>query len=543
MQGAPGIALVNLLASAKPHVICDLIDDSLLKLLWEVNPKFLAFDRLADTKVFNHLVDPVEILNRKEQRDLIIDLLPIEKAIELADRLTVPINKHIYQSLKIGASNPAARLTLESFFGVVRKPSSKSIEKPTKGTLQSQYGLYEHQRKAVSEVENLLKKSPHKVVLHMPTGSGKTRTSMHIVANHLRGQTGTVVCWLAYSSELLEQAASELEIAWNHLGDRPLGIVRLWGNRVNDLLDLKDGVVVAGLSKMHALDKRYPNRLPQFADRTSLIVIDEAHQSIAPTYARVLDSLYTKQPKNALLGLTATPGRTWSDIAEDRKLSEYFERKKVTLAVEGFPNPVQYLIDKDYLAKPVFHQLNSNPNVSLSHKDQRNLTNSVDIPRKILEMLGRDVNRNKSIVSKIRELMQRHHRTLVFTPSVESAHTINSVLRVHDIQSDVLTGKTSQEERESIIARFRSSGGPPRVLLNFGVLTTGFDAPSTSAALIARPTRSLVLYSQMVGRATRGKRVGGNAHAEIVTVVDTRLPGFGSISEAFTNWEDVWHER
>ena len=53
-------------------------------------------------------------------------------------------------------------------------------------------------------------------------------------------------------------------------------------------------------------------------------------------------------------------------------------------------------------------------------------------------------------------------------------------------------------------------------------------------------TKSLVLYSQMVGRAIRGKTAGGNEKAEIVTVVDTALPGFGDLSKAFTNWEDVW---
>ena len=72
------------------------------------------------------------------------------------------------------------------------------------------------------------------------------------------------------------------------------------------------------------------------------------------------------------------------------------------------------------------------------------------------------------------------------------------------------------------------------------MLTTGFDAPRTSAALIARPTLSLVLYSQMVGRAMRGKAAGGNSVCEIVTVVDTSLKGFDSVTDAFSNWEDVW---
>jgi len=64
----------------------------------------------------------------------------------------------------------------------------------------------------------------------------------------------------------------------------------------------------------------------------------------------------------------------------------------------------------------------------------------------------------------------------------------------------------------------------------------------TSAVVIARPSKSLVLYSQMVGRATRGPLVGGNEHAEVLTIVDTRLPGFANMVDAFNNWEDVWNE-
>lgn len=543
MLVAPGIAIVDLLTSAHQQVLPHLIEDNLFKLLMQVNPELVTADRPLDANVLDHLIDPLTVLSKPQQRDLIIDLLPLAKAKELADRLTVPIDKNLYTSVKTAASKPAARSILESFFGVVRKPTVARSEQPTKGNLEPRYGLYDHQRNVVTRVEENLKSEPYKVVLHMPTGSGKTRTSMHIVANHLRGKSSVVVCWLAYSAELLEQAASELENAWKYLGDRPLEIVRFWGNRNIDLLKLQDGVVVAGLGKLHAIDKRDPHLIPVLADRTSLIIIDEAHQSIAPTYKTILNALYSKQPKNALLGLTATPGRTWSDISEDRKLSDYFDRRKVTLEIKGFSDPIKYLIEQGYLAKTKFHRLEGGTKICLSPNDQKNLVHSVDVPKKVLNMLGRDVNRNTLIVNKIKDLMRRHHRTLVFTPSVESALAISSVLSIQGIDAQALTGRTPLEKRESIIERFRTPGGPPRVLLNFGVLTTGFDAPRTSAALIARPTKSLVLYSQMVGRATRGKRVNGNTSAEIVTVVDTSLPGFGSISQAFTNWEDVWNDK
>ena len=87
------------------------------------------------------------------------------------------------------------------------------------------------------------------------------------------------------------------------------------------------------------------------------------------------------------------------------------------------------------------------------------------------------------------------------------------------------------------------TGGDGMALFNFGVLTTGFDAPTTRGVVIARPTRSVVLYSQMVGRGLRGLRSGGNRNAWIYTVVDTSLPGFRSVADAFGNWEELWSQR
>ena len=116
------------------------------------------------------------------------------------------------------------------------------------------------------------------------------------------------------------------------------------------------------------------------------------------------------------------------------------------------------------------------------------------------------------------------------------------VLSTEEIDGYVVTGLTNPTSRARIIEKFRSSTQKPMVLCNFGVLTTGFDAPNTSATVIARPTRSLVLYSQMVGRATRGPKAGGNKECEISTVIDIDLPGFGDMADAFTNWEDVWSE-
>ena len=76
--------------------------------------------------------------------------------------------------------------------------------------------------------------------------------------------------------------------------------------------------------------------------------------------------------------------------------------------------------------------------------------------------------------------------------------------------------------------------------MNYGVLTTGFDAPKTNVVVVARPTQSVVLYRQMIGRAMRRPKSGGNQTCTVITVKDS-IPGFRSVYEGFTHWEDVWN--
>ena len=106
------------------------------------------------------------------------------------------------------------------------------------------------------------------------------------------------------------------------------------------------------------------------------------------------------------------------------------------------------------------------------------------------------------------------------------------------MQAAAVTSATPSERRRQIIQRYKDRQGID-VLCNYGVLTTGFDAPRTNVAFIARPTTSVVLYSQMIGRAARGPAAGGNETCRILTVVD-RVPGFRSLVDGFQFWDDIW---
>ena len=364
---------------------------------------------------------------------------------------------------------------------------------------------------------------------------------MSIVASHLRSRDTGLVIWFAATRELLEQAAAEFELTWKAVGDRPIECVRFWSD-YNPLVDeVIDGIVVAGLAKVHAFGKER-QRLWNLGDRTSMVVFDEAHQAVARTYQDMVETVVTRNPRTPLLGLSATPGRTWADPETDAAVAALFYGNKVTIDFDG-ENPIRRLTEEGYLAAVDFSLLNVEPGLKLSDADRAAVSTALDIPEALAARLGEDEQRNLRILQRLIELADTHIRILVFAPSVANALLLASLCRGVGLHADAVTGMTDVNDRTRAIQRFKRSDGRKRVLVNFGVLTTGFDAPAASAAVIARPTKSLVLYSQMVGRVIRGPRAGGTERCEIVTVVDTTLPGFGNVAEAFMNWEDVWEPR
>jgi DNA repair protein RadD len=483
--------------------------------------------------------EPIELLRDGSARNELLALLPPNEAIALCITLGVA-SQEPYTSLADLRLRRGSRAEeqLLAFFDITSGAIVGHDPEPDP-RLEVEYGLFEHQRNAVRSAAVFLEAGARRCVLHMPTGSGKTRTALNTVARELRSSEPKVVIWLAHSEELCGQAVDEFREAWSKLGDRPVDIYRYWGDADVDIGDVRDGFFVAGLSKLYSRAKRDMDFLVRLADRADLVIIDEAHQAIAETYRFLLDVLVERN-QSALLGLTATPGRTWNDPEADARLADFFARQKVTLTVPGYASPVDYLVDEGYLALPHFESLTYAGGSALTDADLRQIEAGFEVPDGVLRRLAEDEQRNLLVVRRVEDLLQDHSRVLVFAATVEHARLLATVLAARGRNAAAVTGQTDSAERRRLIAKFRAGSPDPMVLCNFGVLTTGFDAPRTSAAVIARPTTSLVLYSQMVGRATRGPRAGGNAEATIVTLVDTAMPGFGRMQDAFSNWEDVW---
>ncbi|RIU11650.1 restriction endonuclease [Mycobacteroides abscessus] len=484
-----------------------------------------------------NVVDLESILGSIDQRAELFARVPPAKLAELVDRLDIQSSSNPADQLATLTWTAAQRRTALEFFGLTVEDGPP--KEPDLCTINSDYGLFPHQRRAANEIRDLLYTSPRRGILHLPTGVGKTRTAMNVVCDHLRSTEPGIVVWLARGRELLEQAATEFTRAWSFLGNRPLRIVRAWGAANLTSMTFTDGLLVLSVDKGAAVVRADPDWLARLSPAIRLVVFDEAHQIIAPTYQRVVDDL-TLHPETSLLGLTATPGRTWADIDKDNQLADYFARQKVILKLDGFSNPITGLIEQGYLARPTFRTVTATSGLKLTSTDIHALAETFDIPSAVLAELETDEQWNLLIIRTVLDLLESHNRILVFAATVNHCRVLASVLTALDVDADYVTGTSSPRQRVRAIKRFTRSSTRPMVLFNFGVLTTGFDVPAASAAVIARPTMSLVLYSQMVGRVLRGPRAGGTDTCEIVTVVDTTLPGFGDVAEAFINWEDIW---
>ncbi len=402
------------------------------------------------------------------------------------------------------------------------------------------YGLYPHQRQIANDLMHFLgTNAPFRcrVVAHLPTGAGKTRVAAHVASSLLNtsplDDRGLIV-WLANSTELCEQASEELERAWRYLGRWDAPVHRLWGNYETDVAWVSGGFLVAGLQKLWAVNRLDRRSLVRLSSISVGIIFDEAHLAVAPTYETMVESLLWENPP--LLGLTATPGRGSVPGVDDARLSQIFDSNKVSIDPQGHPNAISMLIEGGYLAFPDFHHINFEtdaPEVNPPHEGDYTPTE--------LEVIGDDNKRLMQVINLIVHSLRRHNRIIVFCPSVNNAVAAGQELNKQGIDFGVITAHTPVNERSTIIERFRvKEHRSPMVLLNYGVLTAGFDAPITSCVIVARPTKSVVLYSQMVGRAMRGIRAGGNRYCDIYTVVDMNLPGFRSVADAFTNWEELW---
>lgn len=400
--------------------------------------------------------------------------------------------------------------------------------------------LQDYQSKVYFDALKRLQTPRGRFLIQMPTGSGKTRTAMEIICNLMNSNSVSglrSVIWIAHSEELCSQAMSCFLELWEHVGTRKISCHRFWGAGGRLPIDTGPSFTVAGFQKLHSELHRNPNVFGTFGGSVRLVVVDEAHKVMAPTYAETTTALLGSGGN--LIGLTATPGRAALDLDANRSLADYFHSEILRLEDPDGGSTIQMLRNRGILSALTLQPLHSRCRYQLSESDRRYLASQFDLPPGVLATIADDDVRNVEIVKRLLKECELGKRIIFFACSVEHSKFICALLTYFGIAAAHVDGGTESARRAAIIQGFRT--GSVQVICNFGILTTGFDAPKTDVVFIARPTASVVLYSQMIGRGLRGPKLGGT---EACTLIDVRdnIDGLVGQTDLYEYFAEYWND-
>lgn len=322
----------------------------------------------------------------------------------------------------------------------------------------------------------------------LPTGCGKTRAASELVASAAHG--GRRVLWMVHRRELVDQARDAI---MDRLSDDGLNAVV--GVVMASQTDVGADIVVASVQSLRM------SRLDEIlaCGPISRVIVDECHHVTAGnTYGAIIDRTdaacidETGQPAR-VVGITATPFR--SDRADMQKVLPYC----------AFERHIGDMIRDGWLCELAYHRVKIDAldltHVSISRKLGQADYADRDIAPAVerIDIVEETVSQTAAYID--RGLDHAPRPTVVFAASVYHAQLLAQHYTDAGLRAEAVWGAMGDADRTRVIEAWKR--GDIDVVTNCAVLTEGFDFPGIEAVIIARPTMSVGLYLQMVGRGTR----------------------------------------
>ena len=317
-----------------------------------------------------------------------------------------------------------------------------------------------------------------RVMMQLPTGGGKTVIVGALLAELLKGNRRAV--WLTHRRELVEQTGEML----NRAGVRTV-IDRRWP--VGEEAQARRGSTVILMAQTTG-SRASKGMIWGGYNANDLMVIDEAHHVPAKRYAEAME-----QWPGMVLGMTATPWRLSEKEGFDHLFSQLVCGPRIAdLQARGALCKAKVLV----------------PSEGQRIKGGRPGQTGDYIPSGITR-----ANESRVMTAEAVNVWKRYaadRPTIAYAVSKEHARNLQAFFQDNDndIRAEVILSNTERERRRAAIDGFKR--GYVRVLINVLVATEGFDLPDASCVLMTRPTKSLALYLQMVGRGLRPKPDGGD---------------------------------
>lgn len=389
-----------------------------------------------------------------------------------------------------------------------------------------------------------LRKPAKRYMATLPTGAGKTRTMMDAILRYQSENTG-IVLWIATTQEVCEQAAQAYKRCYeNYKPAFGSALHRFWGDYKLEG-DFSQGLLVAGIQKLRSQLAQNQLLIELIKKGLILVVFDEAHHATAPTYKETLETILSikTRPRPPLIGLTATPGKgIATDSQEVQQLIKLFDANLIqSQDLKRSRNPVQWLQRQRVLSKLTIKRVDGAKRILLNENEVKHMDKFSSFSPGLLHRIGQLEERNQRIIQH----GNRQQKTLVFACDVAQAEWLAHEWRSKYNDSSIaraITATTPYTLRRKWLSDFITPESSLNILVNVGVLTTGFDAPKVERLILARPTMSRILFEQMVGRGLRGPKFGGYPQCTVIDVVDN-FTNFGTIKSAKAFEKDWLHGK
>jgi superfamily II DNA or RNA helicase len=315
--------------------------------------------------------------------------------------------------------------------------------------------LREYQLSSLDRLRAEFANGARSEVLVAPTGAGKTVIICELI--RLAAEKGSKIIFLAHRKELITQCSARL-----YDNDVYHGIIKS-GIRPT----ISAPVQVASVQTLVRRDFTPPD----------ILVIDECHHARAETYRKIID----RCRQSIVIGLTATPCRTDGKGLEGafQGLVQVTTTKK--LIEEGFLVPAKVFAPTAIDTTGLKIQAG-------------------DYSQKQLDPLVRKSSIYGDILKEWKKVAA-DRPTVLFAVSIAHSQELVEIFKAAGVTAEHVDGATPEDERDAILKRFAQ--GQTQVVSNCGILTEGWDCPSVSCLVVARPTASLSLHLQIVGRGLR----------------------------------------
>ena len=342
-------------------------------------------------------------------------------------------------------------------------------------------------------IHDFFSKQNPNILVTMPTGSGKTVLAMETIVDLFRSfesynNANMHIMWLVSSKELCEQSFQSFQKIWKQKGDHEVIAERYFSRFQNLLQTSKSKITFASLDLMvKRLDREEVEK--QF-ENTSLLIIDETHGINASEYNRVLLRYKELNLNYRIMGLTATPFR--NDDNDNNSIRGIFESLYQITNDEGndVPSPMKYLMKEEYL---------SNVKFELIHADESHLESS----QYFRELHG-------SVIDTCSVILNKKQNTIIFAESKSHAIALSISLTRKGIKNGLIIGNTPDPVRKELLSDFGNKERELSILVNHQILATGIDVPGMNSIIILSDVKSSSMALQILGRALRGVKNGGN---------------------------------